>query len=143
MEHYGSYWLKPGVVRQEQQITVCLLQTMISRYLGLPAATLMWLWLTSVTAIYGVWWHFDALHIGLTATPTAYIERNTFEFYKCTGEQPDFSVIQDAFRTSIWFPIVLPLVSPRLLLKALMLMMSTMTQQVLSGSGRMRTPTAK
>jgi len=28
LEHYGSYWLKPGVV-QEQQI--CLLQTMISR----------------------------------------------------------------------------------------------------------------
>jgi hypothetical protein len=24
--------------------------------------------------------HFDALHIGLTATPSAYIERNTFEF---------------------------------------------------------------
>lgn len=24
LENYGSYWLKPGVVRQEQQITVCL-----------------------------------------------------------------------------------------------------------------------
>jgi len=29
---YGSYWLRPGMNRQEQQITVCLLQTMISRY---------------------------------------------------------------------------------------------------------------
>jgi len=49
--------------------------------------------------------HFDALHIGLTATPTAYIERNTFEFYKCTGEQPDFSYpIQDAFKNKYLVP---------------------------------------
>jgi len=95
----------------------------------------MWLWLTEChRSIYGVWQkaltHFDALHIGLTATPTAYIERNTFEFYKCTGEQPDFSTqFRMPLRTSIWFPIVLPLVSPRLLLKALMLMMSTTIQQ--------------
>jgi type I restriction enzyme R subunit len=32
LEQYGRYWLRPGMVRQEQQITVCLLQTMISRY---------------------------------------------------------------------------------------------------------------
>ena len=29
---HPSYWLKPGVVREEKQITVCLLQTMVSRY---------------------------------------------------------------------------------------------------------------
>lgn len=29
LPQYGSYWLKPGMARQEQQITVCLLQTMI------------------------------------------------------------------------------------------------------------------
>jgi len=41
----------------------------------------------------------------LTATPTAYIERNTFEFYKCTGEQPDFSYpIQDAFKNKYLVP---------------------------------------
>jgi len=28
---YSSYWLRPGMVRQEKQITVSLLQTMISR----------------------------------------------------------------------------------------------------------------
>lgn len=28
---HPSYWLKPGIVRQEKQITVCLLQTMIGR----------------------------------------------------------------------------------------------------------------
>lgn len=30
LPNYSSYWLKPGIVRQEKQITVCLLQTMIS-----------------------------------------------------------------------------------------------------------------
>ena len=29
---YSNYWLRPGMARQEQQITVCLLQTMIGRY---------------------------------------------------------------------------------------------------------------
>ncbi len=29
---YDSYWLKPGIVRQEKQITIALLQTMIGRY---------------------------------------------------------------------------------------------------------------
>ena len=32
LNQYSSYWLRPGIVRQEQQLTVCLLQTMISRY---------------------------------------------------------------------------------------------------------------
>jgi type I restriction enzyme R subunit len=32
LSHHSSYWLKPGVVRQEKEITVCLLQTMIGRY---------------------------------------------------------------------------------------------------------------
>ena len=29
LNQYGSYWLKPSVIRQEQQITVCLLQTIL------------------------------------------------------------------------------------------------------------------
>ena len=46
-------------------------------------------------SIYGAWQtaltHFDALHIGLTATPSAYIERNTFHFYQCREGTPDFT----------------------------------------------------
>jgi hypothetical protein len=43
--------------------------------------------------------HFDALHIGLTATPAAYIERNTFDFYHCKDGQPDIAYpIQEAFK---------------------------------------------
>jgi len=96
LNQYSSYWLRPGMVRQEQQITVCLLQTMISRYTDFTSG-----YFDVVIAdechrsIYGAWQtsltHFDALHIGLTATPAAYIERNTFQFYQCRDGQPDFS----------------------------------------------------
>jgi type I restriction enzyme R subunit len=100
---HGSYWLKSGMARQEQQITVCLLQTMIGRYQEFTSG-----YFDVVVAdechrsIYGAWQtaltHFDAFHIGLTATPAAYIERNTFRFYNCKEEEPDFSLpIQKAF----------------------------------------------
>ncbi|MEH2412440.1 DEAD/DEAH box helicase family protein [Nostoc sp.] len=110
LNQYGSYWLKPSVIRQEQQITVCLLQTMISRYRELTSG-----YFDVVVAdechrsIYGIWQtaltHFDAFHIGLTATPAAYIERNTFDFYKCRNEQPDFTYsIQTAFEQKYLVP---------------------------------------
>jgi type I restriction enzyme R subunit len=96
LTQYSSYWLRPGMVRQEMQITVCLLQTMISRYTEYTSG-----YFDVVVAdechrsIYGAWQtaltHFDAIHIGLTATPSAYIERNTFQFYQCRDGQPDFS----------------------------------------------------
>jgi type I restriction enzyme R subunit len=110
LNQYGSYWLKPSVIRQEQQITVCLLQTMISRYQEFTSG-----YFDVVVAdechrsIYGIWQtaltHFDAFHIGLTATPAAYIERNTFDFYNCRNEQPDFSYpIQTAFAQKYLVP---------------------------------------
>lgn len=100
----SSYWLRAGMVRQEQQITVCLLQTMISRYREFSSG-----YFDVVVSdechrsIYGSWQaaltHFDAFHLGLTATPAAYLERNTFKFYHCRDEQPDFTLpIQTAFR---------------------------------------------
>lgn len=107
---YGSYWLKPAIVREEKQITVCLLQTMISRYTEFTSG-----YFDVVIAdechrsIYGAWQtaltHFDALHIGLTATPSLYIERNTFEFYQCREGQPDFAYsIQKAFEEGYLVP---------------------------------------
>jgi type I restriction enzyme R subunit len=110
LNQYGSYWLKPSIIRQEQQITVCLLQTMISRYREFTSG-----YFDVVVAdechrsIYGIWQtaltHFDAFHIGLTATPAAYIERNTFDFYNCRNEQPDFSYpIQTAFEEKYLVP---------------------------------------
>lgn len=105
-----SYWLKPGMVRQEKQITVCLLQTMIGRYADFTSG-----YFDVVVAdechrsIYGAWQtaltHFDALHIGLTATPAPYIERNTFQFYHCKDDAPDFAYpIQDALKNGYLVP---------------------------------------
>ncbi len=100
---YSSYWLKAGTAPQHKQITVCLLQTMMSRYHSFTAGYFD----VVVTdeahrSIYGAWRpaleHFDAFHIGLTATPAQYIERNTYQFYHCENQRPDFSYpIEDAF----------------------------------------------
>lgn len=107
---YSSYWLKAGMARQEKQITVCLLQTMIGRYQELTSG-----YFDVVVAdechrsIYGAWQtaliHFDALHVGLTATPAMYIERNTFQFYHCKDDAPDYSYpIQEAFKAGYLVP---------------------------------------
>ena len=107
---YSSYWLRPGIARQEQQVTVALLQTMIGRideytagYFDIVIAD------ECHRSIYGAWQgaltRFDSLHIGLTATPASYIERNTYEFYKCDLGKPDISYsIKDAFRDKYLVP---------------------------------------
>ena len=96
LDQYGSYWLRSGTVRQEKQVTICLLQTMVGHYQDFSSG-----YFDVVVAdechrsIYGAWQtsltHFDALHIGLTATPSIYIERNTFDFYQCQDDAPDYS----------------------------------------------------
>lgn len=110
LREYSSYWLKAGMAKQEQQITVCLLQTMIGRvneytsgYFDVVIAD------ECHRSIYGAWQtsltHFDALHIGLTATPSIYIERNTFQFYQCKDGEPDFAYpIQEAFKKGYLIP---------------------------------------
>jgi hypothetical protein len=71
------------MVRQEKQITVCLIQTMIGRCQDFTSGYFDVVVMDEChRSIYGAWQtalsHFDALHIGLTATPAVYIERNTF-----------------------------------------------------------------
>ena len=107
---HSSYWLRPGMARQEQQITVALLQTMIGRvdeytagYFDIVIAD------ECHRSIYGTWQgaltRFDALHIGLTATPANYIERNTYDFYQCDPGKPDVSYsITDAFNDGYLAP---------------------------------------
>jgi type I restriction enzyme, R subunit len=110
LDQYSSYWLRPGMVRQEQLITVCLLQTMISRYQEFTSGYFdVVIADESHRLIYGAWQtaltHFDAMHIGLTATPAAYIERNTFTFYQCKDGEPDFSYpIQEVFKEGYLAP---------------------------------------
>lgn len=107
---HSSYWLKAGMAKQEQQITVCLLQTMIGRYEEFTSGYFDVVVMDEChRSIYGVWQaalsHFDALHIGLTATPAIYIERNTFQFYHCKDETPDYSYpIQEAFKEGYLVP---------------------------------------
>lgn len=107
---YSSYWLKPGMVRQEKQVTVCLLQTMIGRYNEFTSGYFDVVVMDEChRSIYGAWQaalsHFDALHIGLTATPAIYIERNTFQFYHCKDDTPDYSYpIQEAFKEGFLVP---------------------------------------
>ena len=107
---HSSYWLRPGTVRQEQQITVALLQTMISRmdeytagYFDIVIAD------ECHRSIYGAWQaaltRFDAIHVGLTATTAGYIERNTYNFYQCETGKPDFSYsIRNAFSQDFLVP---------------------------------------
>lgn len=110
LDQHASYWLKSGMVRQEQQITVCLLQTMIGRYQEFTSGHFdVVIADESHRSIYGAWQtaltHFDAFHIGLTATPAAYIERNTFRFYQCKDGEPDFSLpILKAFEDGYLVP---------------------------------------
>jgi len=110
LDGHSSYWLKSSMARQEKQITVCLLQTMIGRYQEFTSG-----YFDIVIAdechrsIYGSWQtaltHFDALHLGLTATPAIYVERNTFQFYQCKDDTPDFSCpIQTAFKQGYLVP---------------------------------------
>lgn len=107
---YSSYWFKAGMVRQEKQITVCLLQTMISRFQEFTSGYFDVVISDEChRSIYGSWQvaltYFDAFHLGLTATPAAYIERNTYKFYQCKDGEPDFSYsIQDAFDKDFLVP---------------------------------------
>jgi type I restriction enzyme R subunit len=97
---FSSYWLKPGMDQQEKQITVCLLQTMIGRVSDYTAGYFDVVVMDeSHRSIYGAWQsalvRFEALHIGLTATPANFIERNTYRFYQCKPGLPDFSYPMD------------------------------------------------
>ncbi len=110
LPEYSSYWLKAGTAPQHKQITVCLIQTMMSRYRAFTSGYFD-LVVTDEAhrSIYGSWRpaleHFDAFHIGLTATPARYIERNTYQFYHCENHQPDFSYpIEEAFRHQYLVP---------------------------------------
>lgn len=112
LSDHSSYFMRAGMQRQEQQVTVALLQTMIGQASDYTAGYFD----VVITdechrSIYGSWQgaltRFDAVHIGLTATPAAYIDRNTYEFYQCAEGKPDFAYpIQEAFKKGYLTPYV-------------------------------------
>jgi len=150
LNQYSSYWLRPGMVRQEQQITVCLLQTMISRYTDFTSG-----YFDVVIAdechrsIYGSWQtaltHFDALHIGLTATPSAYISRGTLSNSISAATASRISPFRSCRRFGMvfWCPTNLPPASPKSLLKVRRSMNKHTIRPNLNANGRTKTPTRK
>jgi type I restriction enzyme R subunit len=112
LSDYSSYWMRAGMQRQEQQVTVALVQTMIGQRTDYTSGYFD----VVITdechrSIYGSWQaaltHFDAIQVGLTATPAAYIDRNTFEFFQCKDGKPDFAyTIQEAFEKGYLCPYV-------------------------------------
>lgn len=102
LKQHPSYWLRPGGEAVESQITVALLQTMINRAGEFsPGAFDVVVMDECHRSIYGAWRpaieRFDAVHLGLTATPAEYGERNTFEFYEC-DQDPSTGAWRPNFR---------------------------------------------
>jgi type I restriction enzyme R subunit len=49
--------------------------------------------------------HFDAIHVGLTATPTDFIEHNTFDLFECEDGLPNFHYgLEEAIRDKYLVP---------------------------------------
>jgi len=147
LDQYGSYWLRPGVERQEKQITVCLLQTMIGRYEEFKSG-----YFDVVIAdechrsIYGAWQtsltHFDALYIGLTATPAGYKNGIHTGFTSAkTISQTLRSASRMPSRTNTSLRIASLLASLAFLKKALSTTPNILSRQNLSGNGRIAVPT--
>ncbi len=145
---HSSYWLRAGMARQEQQITVALLQTMVGRvdeytagYFDVVIAD------ECHRSIYGAWQgaltRFDAIHIGLTATPASFIERNTYDFYQCEPGNPTSPIrSRTPSARGISSPIGSLPRSPRSWPKAPTSTTSTTTRPPSRSSGRTRRRTA-
>lgn len=90
----SNYILKAGAKTLEKDITICTLQTMIGLYEEFsPGYFDLIVSDECHRSIYGAWrpalTHFDALNIGLTATPSENIEKNTYQFFDC--KKPHFN----------------------------------------------------
>lgn len=107
---HDVYWRKAGGIRREAQVTVSLLQTMIGCYHEYSSGYYdLVICDESHRSIYGAWQlaltHFDAIQIGLTATPAEYIDRNTYKFYQCKEGEPTYSYsIRQAFKNEHLVP---------------------------------------
>jgi len=96
LPEYSRYILKAGSNKQEKQITISTLQTMVNLYQDFTAGYFDIVISDEChRSIYGQWRvclsHFDAIQVGLTATPGRNIDRNTYDFFDCSYQKPTVS----------------------------------------------------
>lgn len=88
-------WIEGGVIDKGAQIHFATYPGMMSLYQRLsPGYYDLIIADESHRSIYSrykaILDHFDAIHLGLTATPTDFIDHNTFQLFDCAGDSPTF-----------------------------------------------------
>ncbi len=90
-------WIEGGTIDKDAQIHFATYPGMMSLYRRLsPGYYDLIVADESHRSIYekksygGIFDYFDSLLLGLTATPTDFIDRNTFEVFDCTDDSPTF-----------------------------------------------------
>ena len=104
LSDHSAYILRSGAKKQEKEITISTLQTMVNTYAEFsPAYFDLVISDECHRSIYGQWQvclsRFDAIQLGLTATPSPQIDKNTYEFFDCTYLKPTYTyTLQDGIK---------------------------------------------
>ena len=88
-------WIEGGTIDKDAQIHFATYPGMMSLYQRLSAGYYdLIIADESHRSIYSrykaILDHFDAIHLGLTATPTDFLDHNTFELFDCHDDSPTF-----------------------------------------------------
>lgn len=88
-------WIEGGTIDKDAQIHFATYPGMMSLYQRLsPGYYDLIIADESHRSIYSrykaILDHFDAIHLGLTATPTDFLDHNTFELFECGDDTPSF-----------------------------------------------------
>jgi type I restriction enzyme R subunit len=88
-------WIEGGTIDKDAQIHLATYPGMMALYQKLsPGYYDLIIADESHRSIYsrykGILDHFDAIQLGLTATPTDFIDHNTFELFECAGDSPSY-----------------------------------------------------
>lgn len=90
-------WIEGGIIDKDAQIHLATYPGMMSLYQHLsPGYYDLVIADESHRSIYekksygGLFDHFDSLLLGLTATPTDYLDHNTFKLFECSDDSPTF-----------------------------------------------------
>jgi len=96
LREYSTYIFTKGEKRPGAVITISIINTMANHYQDFsPGEFDLIITDECHRSIYHKWretlLYFDGIHIGLTATPANFIDRNTYRFFHCEDEKPTFS----------------------------------------------------